>query len=119
VPKGSGLIRVGNDTKAILLMNRKVRTLVDRKVKPRSIRWTASSRLHLKKGSKKTAQKERKIKVVKELRGFPCIPRSILADAATERKEKPAPAKVEAFRAPVKVTKSENLRKRSENVRKR
>ncbi len=113
VNKGSGLIKVMNDTKVFLFSSRKVRTLSDRKVNPRSVGWTQSSRLFHKKGSKKTVQKETILKVVKEVRGFPMIPKSMIKAAPLKEKKE---ANAEMFRKSEKVSKKANLQSSIRNT---
>jgi len=113
VKKGSGLIKVMNDTRVFLFTNKKVRTLSDRKVNPRSIKWTQSSRLFHKKGSKKMVQKENVIKVVKEVRGFPMIPKSMIKGSAKEKKE----TSPDGFRKKAeKVSKKANIQSNIKNT---
>lgn len=107
VPKGTGLVRVSNDTRALLFMNRKARALSDRKANPRAVKWTQGSRIFHKKEGRRVVQKETKLRVEKEVRGFPSVPRALVQ----KRPEKTRPRTGE-FKKPVRVTKAEKRGRR-------
>lgn len=109
VPKGTGLTRVLNDTRTLLFMNRKVRALSARKAKPRALKWTQSSRLFYKKGAKKVVQKETKIRVFKEVRGFPSVPKSLVKKKPAAEKKRPEGEALHQRRK--KVTKADKRKK--------
>lgn len=120
VPKGSGLIRVTNDTRSFLFLNKKVRSLSDRKTNPRDVAWTVASRTFRKKGMKKVIKKEVEIQVVKEVRGFPSVPKSLIAQPKkVDEQKKRAEKSAEGFRAQRKVTKAEGRTMKAEGRRQR
>ena len=88
VKKGSGLIKVMNDARSFLFINRKVRSLVERKANPRSVDWTQPSRIYKKKGAKKLVKKEKKIQVLKEIRGYPAAPTKVKEEKKEEKTKK-------------------------------
>lgn len=120
VPKGSGLIRVTNDTRSFLFLNKKVQSLSKRKINPRDVAWTTASRAFRKKGMKKVIRKEVEIQVIKEVRGFPSVPKSIIAQPKKDDDQKKRTEKsAETFRAQRKVTKAEGRKAKAEGRRQR
>lgn len=120
VPKGSGLIRVTNDTRSFLFLNKKVLSLSNRKINPRDVVWTAASRAFRKKGMKKVIRKEIEIQVVKEVRGFPSVPKSIIVQPKRDDDSKKKAEKgAETFRAQKKVTKAERRKMKADGRRQR
>jgi large subunit ribosomal protein L24e len=93
VPKGSGKIVVKNDGKALLLKSRRVKSLVDRKIKPRDVKWTLACRAFLKKGKAMSQKKVSKPKIVKIVRGFPGIPESAIVEKKTGKGQSSTSAK--------------------------
>ncbi|KCZ75886.1 hypothetical protein H311_00893 [Anncaliia algerae PRA109] len=108
VPKGSGLIKVTNDTRSFVFKNQKVLKLVERKINPKDIAWTQASRILHKKGEKKTEKKNVEIRIIKEVRGFPGVSSDLVLKAPTEKKSK---HEKESFKPKEKVTKAESRKK--------
>lgn len=88
VLKGSGIVRVTNDSKFMLFKNKKVLSLSRRKINPRLVKWTQPSRMFLKKGSKKAEKKFENVQIVKEFRGFPMIPKSMIKNFPSKEPKK-------------------------------
>ncbi|RVD92837.1 60s ribosomal l24 [Tubulinosema ratisbonensis] len=110
VKKGSGLIKVTNDTRTFLFANRKVLALVTRKANPKDIKWTQPSRIYHKKGEKKVEKKVNQIKVVKEVRGFPGVSKDLVNKEVKEVEKKPKKEKG-VVKPTEKVSKAEQRKK--------
>ncbi|AFN83339.1 60S ribosomal protein L24 [Encephalitozoon romaleae SJ-2008] len=69
IPKGSGIYRVMNDGRTVLTASNKERKLIQRKINPRDIRWTTTSREFFGKESQYVVEKMN-VQKVKIVRGF-------------------------------------------------
>ena len=87
VPKGKGINIVGNDGKLIYLRSNKERSLVEEIISLRNCRWTQSSRAFYKKTNKSVKDNEQFVQITKVVRGFPLIPKSLVAEAPKVHKE--------------------------------
>ncbi|CAD25625.2 similarity to 60S RIBOSOMAL PROTEIN L24 [Encephalitozoon cuniculi GB-M1] len=88
IPKGSGIYEVMSDGRAVLTASNKERRLIARKINPRDIRWTTSSREFFGKESQYVVEKMN-VQKVKVVRGF----RHISASSLERAKEAGLPKK--------------------------
>ncbi|KAG0437956.1 hypothetical protein DMUE_3387 [Dictyocoela muelleri] len=87
IPKGKGKYKICADGKPLLLISRKVDSLVNAKVKPIKVKWTSSSRQFFKKDTGIQHEKKIRIKTEKIVRGFPNLPQKTL-EKMRERNQK-------------------------------
>ncbi|ADM11851.1 60S ribosomal protein L24 [Encephalitozoon intestinalis ATCC 50506] len=80
MPKGSGIYSVMNDGRTILTASNKERKLIQRKINPRDIRWTTTSREFFGKESQYVVEKMN-VQKVKIVRGFRHISAGLLEKA--------------------------------------
>ncbi|EQB60872.1 60s ribosomal protein l24 [Vairimorpha apis BRL 01] len=73
IPKGSAIIKVTNDGKQQLTANRKERSLMERKINPKSIKWTIPSRVIHKKHEMFTSLQKNIPRPAKIERGFKSV----------------------------------------------
>lgn len=82
VPKARGIYRITTDGRVMLTASNKERQLINRKINPRDIRWTASSREFFGKEAQYVVEKMN-VQRVKITRGFRHISASSLSKASS------------------------------------
>ncbi|KAI5173352.1 hypothetical protein PAEPH01_1910 [Pancytospora epiphaga] len=88
IPRGSGLHRVGNDNKVVFAMGKKEHNFLSRKISPRIIKWTETSRSFFNKSHKNVTDKHEFIPITKIVRGFSMIPKALLSEEAKQVQKK-------------------------------
>ncbi|ORD97359.1 hypothetical protein HERIO_780 [Hepatospora eriocheir] len=79
IPKAKGITKICTDGRLQFTFGGKERNLIENKINPRIVKWTLISREFYKK-SEKTSNKstEQKLTVTKKVRGFNCVPSSLI-----------------------------------------
>lgn len=109
VPRGSGLHKVGNDNKVVFAWGKREHNYIEKKISPRSVKWTEGSRAFFNKTHKDTGDKSEFIPITKIVRGFAHIPKSLIAD--TQETAKPAEGRHSAVgKKGEKVFKNSNMK---------
>lgn len=78
IPKGSGIHRVGLDTKVVFAWGRREHNYIHNKVSARSIKWTETSRNFYHKTHKDDNTTSEFVPITKIVRGFSIIPKSMI-----------------------------------------
>lgn len=79
VPRGSGIHKVCNDNKVIFTRGQRELNYIERKVSPRTIKWTESSRAFYRKTHKDEVEKTEFVPITKIVRGFSLVPKSLVS----------------------------------------
>lgn len=105
IPKGSGIHRVCNDNKVVFVWGRRELRYISKKISPRSIKWTESSRTFFHKTHASVAEKKDFVPITKIVRGFPLIPKALV----NEKSIKQTTEKTTPGQHPSKVHKNANI----------
>ncbi|KAI4293313.1 hypothetical protein PAPHI01_2587 [Pancytospora philotis] len=105
IPRGSGIHRVGVDTKVVFAWGKREHNYISTKTSARSIKWTEASRSFFNKTHSNEGAKNEFVPITKVVRGFSLIPKGMISQAAPKVVEK----KVKADGKNGKVYKNSNV----------